>query len=429
VAEVRPFRGLRYRADASSDLAPVLCPPYDVIAPAEADALRAVSPHNAIHLELPVDQGATDRYTAAAASLAAWQAAGVLVREERPAWYAVEEEFAWGGQPHRRRGVLVLVRLAPWEDDVVLPHERTLAGPKADRLALLEACATNLSPVFLLHPPRPAAEDALWRAGAARPPLAEATLGPADRLRLWAIEADATDWGAALADARLYVADGHHRYETALRYRDERQRTSGQVPVGADYVLAYLVSTADPGLLLLPTHRCAPADGVDLAALEALLAERFSVETVPPRAGDGAAPTAALARVAAAASVGTALGIYTPGNLRIARPREAALQLLPAERAPAWRALDVAQADSLLFQPLLGSDAAERLTYTRDAAEALGRVDDGAAAFAVLLNPLGAGQMAAVAEAHERMPQKSTYFYPKLPTGLLFHRLDDLALG
>ncbi|HLI26980.1 MAG TPA: DUF1015 domain-containing protein [Chloroflexota bacterium] len=427
MADVRPLRGLRYDVARVGALAEVLCPPYDVIDAGLAAALRARSPYNAIHLELPADGPGDARYARAAARLADWEARGVLRREATPCLYPVEEEFVWAGARWRRRGVLALVRLVPWEAGEILPHERTLAGPKADRLALLRACRANLSPVFLLHPPLPAAQASLWEAAAAHPPVARVELSTHERLRLWAVSAPA-DWSAALTAARLYVADGHHRYETALRYRDELRARGERVPVGADYVLAYLVALDDPGLLLLPTHRCAPV-GIEVATLERLLAERFDCTALALDAGRAAEAVAALRHQAAARPGAAVLGVYVPGRLWLATPRPEAARWLPAERHPAWRALDVAQADGLLLQPLLGPQAAERLSYTRDAAEALARVDQGAAAFAVLLNPLTPAQMVAVAEAGERMPQKSTYFHPKLPTGLVFHRLDDHALG
>ncbi|MBX5493083.1 MAG: DUF1015 domain-containing protein [Chloroflexi bacterium] len=428
MADVRPLRGLRYDLARVGDLAHVLCPPYDVISAEAAAILRASSPYNAIHVELPTGEAGDGRYAQAAALFAEWLARGVLQRDPAPCLYPVEEEFEWAGVRRRRRGVLALVRLTAWEEGVVLPHERTLAGPKADRLALLRACQANLSPVFLLHPPLPAAQAALWEATTATPPVASARLGPDDQVRMWAVAAPSA-WCAALAPARLYVADGHHRYETALRYRDELRAQRAAVPSGAEFVLAYLVALDDPGLLLLPTHRCAPPESVERSAVERLLAERFDCTAMTLDASRVADAVAALERHGQARAGAVVLGVYTPGRLWLATPRAGAERWLPAERHPAWRALDVAQADCLLLQPLLGPDAAERLTYTRDPAEALQRVDRGAAAFAVLLNPLAPAHMVAVAEAHERMPQKSTYFYPKLPTGLLFHRLDEHALG
>jgi len=427
VAEVRPFRGLRYAPDRVPDLSTVVCPPYDVISPEEAGHLRASSPLNAVRLELPEGapepDAADSRYAAAARTLGQWRAEGILIREEQPALYLVEESFVWDGVPKQRRGVLGAVRLADWSERVVLPHERTLSGPKADRLALLRACAANLSPVFLLYRRDADAERALWQATDGAPPLLEVRAAEGVVTRVWVLTEGGEQWRAALASRSLYVADGHHRYETALRYRDERRAAGG----GAgeyDYVLSYLVAIDDPGLLVLPTHRCLPADGVDRRRLEALVAERFESEAQGLDSGDGMAVGAVLRELARRGERGTAFALYKSGGFRFLTPRAGADRWLPAERDAAWRALDVAQLESLLLEPLLGPAAPERLTYTRSATEAVGLVDSGAASGAFLLNPSPPAQIAAVADAGERMPQKSTYFYPKLPTGLVFHLLD-----
>ncbi len=435
MADVRAFRGLRYSLPQVGDLSRVLCPPYDVISAPEAQRLRAASPYNAIHLELPEalpGETGDERYRRAAATLQAWRAAGVLVRDAEPRLYAIEEAFSWpAGHPQLRRGLLAVVRLADWAERVVLPHEHTLAAPKADRLQLLRACATNISPVFLLYPPQPAAEAALWGAAATTPPQCEAQTPDGGVVRVWALSPPAgAALLAALAESRLYIADGHHRYETALRYRDERRAAAASDrPMGYDYVLSYLVSMADPGLVVLATHRWVPAERVDRQRLAALLAERFVVVARHKAPPGGLAAATALAELRRWGARHTTFGLYQAGELLLIQPCAAASRWLPAERHPAWRALDTAQVESLLLQPLLGPDAAEALAYTRDAAEALAAVDAGRAAFAVLLNPPSPAQIAAVADAGERMPQKSTYFYPKLPTGLAFHVLDDAALG
>ncbi len=430
MAEVQAFRGLRYVPQRVGPLGRVVCPPYDVISDREAAALRQASPYNAIHIELPEpepgDSTGASRYARAAALLRQWQAEGALARDERPHLYAVEERFTWEGVTHCRRGVLAAVRLADWSEHVVLPHERTLAAPKADRLELLRACATNISPVFLLHPSQPEAQAALWHAVEQRPPLTVVELGAAREERVWALGADAGDWQAMLAVGPLYIADGHHRYETALRYRDERRAGRASAPrAGWEYVLAYLVAMDDPGLLVLPTHRCLPPTLPVPGRLDALLSERFEVVARQPRAGGTGAVLKALAEWGATR---TTFALYRGGEFTLLRPRAEAARWLPADRAAAWRALDVAQLEALLLQPLLGPDAAEALTYTRDAEEAVAAVDAGIAAAAVLVNPPRPEQIAAVADAGERMPQKSTYFYPKLSTGLVFHVLDDRAL-
>jgi uncharacterized protein (DUF1015 family) len=430
MAEVRAFRGLRYARDRVGTLDAVVCPPYDVISPAQAAALRAASPYNAIHLELPepspADADGHSRYARAAAALRNWRAEGVLARDREPLLYAVEESFVWQGELRRHRGVLCVVRLANWDERVVLPHERTLAAPKADRLELLRACETNLSPVFLLQPAVHQAEAALWSAVERTPTLVETRPDEGRVTRVWAVGQDGAPWTAALSDWALYIADGHHRYETALRYRDERRAGgSGAADAGYEYVLAYLVAMDDPGLVVLPTHRCVPAGRIDPARLDALLAERFDVwaRPVPGPEPDALGPVLAELRERGAERM--TIAIYRPGELLLASPRPDAARWLPPDRAPAWQALDVAQLESLLLQPLLGPQVPEELSYTRDAAEAVRAVVSGQAAFAALLNPTTPRQIAAVADAGERMPQKSTYFYPKPSTGLVFHVLDE----
>ncbi|HLH20900.1 MAG TPA: DUF1015 domain-containing protein [Chloroflexota bacterium] len=431
MADVRGFRGLRYAPQRVGDLSAVVCPPYDVVSPREAAELRAASPYNAIRLELPEpeagDTAGLSRYRRAAETLAAWRTEGVLARDPEPVLYAIEETFAWEGTTHRRRGVMAAVRLADWEARVVLPHEHTLAGPKADRLELLRACRTNFSPIFMLYPPQPDAEAALWRAAECEAPLAEVRLPDQRQTRVWAVGRDGAALSRALAACPLYIADGHHRYETALRYRDERRAAGSDGPdAGYEFVMTYLVAMDDPGLLVLPTHRVVPAGRVPDAALDALLAERFDAEARPLAAAGGV--PGALAELARRGASGTALALYRPGVISFLQPRAEAARYLPAERLPAWRALDVAQLDSLLLRPLLGPEAAEALNYTRDAAEAVAAVDAGEAGFAVLMNATLPTQIAAVADVSERMPQKSTYFYPKLSSGLMFHVLDGAAV-
>jgi uncharacterized protein (DUF1015 family) len=423
---------LRYEPRRVGDLSAVVCPPYDVIAPREAIALRAASPYNAIRLELPEpDEGDTEgrtRYRRAAETLAAWRAEGALVREAEPCLYAIEETFGWQGRTYRRRGIMAAVGLADWDARVVRPHEQTLAGPKADRLELLRACATNFSPIFMLYPPQPEADAALWQAVEQRPPLATVNLPDDRQTRMWAFGSAAAPLSAALATSPLYIADGHHRYETALRYRDERRAgRPADARSGAEYVVTYLVSMADPGLLVLPTHRVVPAGRISGTRLEALLAERFLAETRSLAAVGGAAGVRA--ELARRGETGTTFALYRPGEVTYLQPRPDAALWHPGERLPAWQALDVAQLDSLLLRPLLGPDAAEVLIYTRDAAEAIAAVDAGDATCAVLMNATPPTQIAAVADVGERMPQKSTYFYPKLSSGLVFHVLDEIAVA
>jgi uncharacterized protein (DUF1015 family) len=433
MADVRRFRGLRYSRREVGDLGQVVCPPYDVISPAQARALRQRSALNAIHLELPEPESASapeaTKYQTAARTLQRWCAEGVLQREDAASVYAVEETFGWEQQTLRRRGILAVVRLAEWSERQVLPHEKTLAAPRADRLELLRACATNISPVFLLHSPRPKIETVMWEQVLAHPPAAELSVDEDYSIRIWSVGDLSLDWLRGLRAGALYIADGHHRYETALRYRDERSGNGAATDDAAvNFVLSYLVSLEDPGLLVLPTHRVVPRFDLDAMRLKHLIAENFDSHVVPLTHRGPREVSQVLAELRSRGAEGTTFALYQPHQVTLLTPLAAALDSMPQTRAPAWRSLDVARLESLLLTPLLGPEVAEKLRYARDAVEACNAVDTGEAEFAILLNPPTPQSIAAVADAGERMPQKSTYFYPKLPTGLVFHALDDVAV-
>ena len=422
---VQPFAGLRYDAGQVGGLARVLAPPYDVVTPAEREALERRSPYNIIHVELPAGGG--DRYERDVALLGRWRLGGALLQDAAPALYLLEERFDQAGRVRRRLGLLAAVPVLPWSSGAVLPHEHTMPGPKLDRLRLLQACRTNTSPIFLMHDdPGGRIRELLARATEAAP-AATARLGPGDiphaaaEHRLWVLD-DAhrlADLAAAFGAAQAYIADGHHRYETALTYRAQQRAAHPANPDGPwDAALMFLVAVDDPGLVALPTHRLLrDLDPARLAALPSALAGLYDLERLPP-----ALPLpAALDRLAEAGN-GALLIAGLPGGLTLARPRGDLAARLPSERSAAWRSLDVSALHALVLEPLLGLGEEEirgerHAQYTRDAAEALGAGARGAAQLAVLLNPTPPQQVCAVARARDRMPQKSTFFYPKPLTG------------
>jgi len=396
VADVAPFRALRYAEDVAGPLGRLVAPPYDVIGPDERRELLARSPYNAVHLILP-----EVAYEAVGALIADWRERGVLHRAEAPELVAWTQTFSVGAREHERRTLLAAVGLEPYERGVVRPHERTHAAPRADRLRLTRAVGANLSPVFGLYP------DPAGRAWAAARvegrPHAELVDDEGTRHRLWRL-ADpvrAADVAAALAERWILIADGHHRYETALAYRDERGE-AGRVMMG-------LTALEDPGLVVLPTHRVL-AEWPDVATA------RFDVRQVDVDA------------------LPAALGDVPPGvaALGLVRPDGAALLTRPLDGAPAAERLDTVVLERELLVPGLGADQAAltargALDYTKDAADATRRVREGAAAAAVLVRPPTTAQIAAVAEAGQTMPQKTTYFFPKLLTGIAFHLLDGVG--
>lgn len=404
VADLRPSRALRYRA-AAGPLGDLIAPPYDVITDADRADLLARSPHNAVRLELP-----DEPYEAVAELMARWEREGVLTRDDRPGITAWTQTFSLDGVTRERRTLLGTVGLEPYEARVVRPHERTHAGPKEGRLRLYRAVRTHISPVFGLYPDP---EGAVWAAaGVSGPPDAEFASDGGDVLnRVWWIDDPARlDAVTAAMDGRwILIADGHHRYETALNYQAEVRAANGGQAGPWDRVLMGVSALDDPGLVVLPTHRVLsrwPADG----------ASRLEATPVPDL-------DALLAALAAAPDDVPTLGLVTPDGMR--------LLTLPGSPGdtPAAR-LDVAVLEREVLVPDLGEDQAALshhgvLTYVKDAREAAGLVASGDAAAVFLLRPIPKAAVAAVSEAGETMPQKSTYFFPKLLTGVALHPLTD----
>jgi uncharacterized protein (DUF1015 family) len=356
VPAVRPFRALRYDEAKAGPLADLVAPPYDVIDAAARARLRTQSPFNVVHLTLPDDE------TEAARTLAEWRASGVLIEDE-PAFWALQQDYVGpDGVARTRTGLAVSLTVEPYENGVVLPHERTHRGPKEGRLRLLRATRTQLEPIFLLYEAPPPFEL----------PARDPDVG-VEGTRAWRLAPDGL--ADAFADTPLLIADGHHRYETALAVHAE-----DGTPESAQ-ILAVLVSTEDPGLTIFPTHRLA-----------------LEVNGPPPTHADVAAALADLDREPRSHAAAV---LYRPGKqISLVRGGERALDVeLVAELAPA----DV--------------------SYTPSVEDALAAVDRGDAAGAFIVRPLRIEEVFERAKRGEVLPQKSTYFYPKLLSGLLLHPL------
>lgn len=438
MADVRPLPGLRYTATA--DLAALVTPPYDVISPEAQAAYYARHPDNIIRLELgreePDGNELNDRYTRAAVTFADWRLRGILA-QDAPAFYLYEQRFTAGDTTHARTSLLARVRLEPWDAQVVLPHERTLSKPKDDRLKLLRACAANLSPIMALYDdPNGELAKRLAKARRGKPAIA-LTDETGEEHRLW-LASDAllaAHISAFFGDRQIYMADGHHRYETALAYRDEVRELRRELEASdaANFVLMALCAVEDAELVVLPTHRLlrdVPSDR--LASLDTALDAWFDQEPLP--GDDSHAWTARLAEASAGGA--TALALVRPQSATLLRLRPAGRAAMAAagtgagddHHTDAWRALDVAVLHELVLDRALGINAAavqagEHVTYTRDASAAADAVRQARAQLAALLNPTPPAQVRDVALASDRMPQKSTYFYPKLITGLVINPL------
>ncbi|MBI3977691.1 MAG: DUF1015 domain-containing protein [Chloroflexi bacterium] len=438
MAEVRSFRALRYDPSRVPSPASVVCPPYDVIDPAEQGRLYEASPYNAVRIELgrfePGDDEQHNRYTRAADALRRWQQAGVLRRDAEDALYVYEQTFHHRGQILTRRTIFAAVRLEDWQRRVVLPHERTMAAPKADRLRLLEATGVQLSPIYgLFEDPGHAVHRAFDRVALRQPPALDFVWSGDERQRLWVV----TDrsvigaFSAALSDRQIVIADGHHRYETALRYRDRRRLDGGgDADAPWNFILMGLTAVDDPGVVVLPTHRLVGGTPLPADELERGLAHWFDLESWLLAAED---PLADIHRLLdALAGLGRELHVFglceRGERLSLARLRDPDVMddMAGPGRSDAWKHLDVSIAQTLILQGALGmSPGAEgRLTYTRDEEVALSELRAGRAWLAIFLNPTRVDQVVAVARAGDVMPEKSTYFHPKLLTGLVFYPLD-----
>jgi uncharacterized protein (DUF1015 family) len=434
VPDIRPFRALRYDPATIGDPSLVVAPPYDVIDAREEERLLARHLANVVRLDKPSEQPgdeADDRYRRAARTLAAWRSDGTLHKDPHPSIYLYEQTYLVPGTDvvRTQRGFFARLRLHAFDEGAVLPHERTMSGPKEDRYKLLRATGVNTSPVVALYD---------GAGGAGRSVLDAVMAGAADvdltdedgvRHRLWAMSADGdaaetvAPLLAAASRGAVTIADGHHRYETALRYRDERRMSrSCEEDPPFDYILTLFVDAAGEPLTVLPTHRIVRGLGDDGAA--ALLDKVETLFEVQPEAS-----SADLRRRFEAAGLASGgegrFGLWTrAGGALLTARREAFEELLP--EGGALRSLDVSLLGAAL-ERLAGIDGdavtAGAIEYTKSAGEAIERVEaglDGADA-AFLLEPTPVAAVLAVAADGDVMPQKSTYFYPKALTGLVIN--------
>ncbi len=421
MAEIEPLRALHYDLRRTGGLQDVVAPPYDVIDAEQRAALAAQSPYNVVALDLPESGPEGDRYAHAAALLRTWRAEGILIRDDAPALWPLEQDYVGPDATARtRRGVLARVRVEPYGPGRIRPHERTHPGPKQDRLDLTRATRTNLSPIFaLFSDPGGAAWEAL-RSATAQAPWSRTTDPDGTVNRLWRTsDPDAIERVRLAAScAELLIADGHHRYETARVYADE---IGGE---GAHrYVLMCLVALQDSGLTVFPTHRL--VRGLTPARRQALasaIARDFDSTELTTR--DALAPPHGdQVRIGYFDSISR-----RPRMLTLKRPEIAAAAL--PDRSAAYCRLDTAVLEALILKRALGMtdaqiDHLEGLGYARDDQQALELVDAGEYDVAFFMAPMPVASVQAVTAAGEILPPKSTYFFPKVPTGLVFNELFD----
>ncbi|MCF8012609.1 MAG: DUF1015 domain-containing protein [Clostridiales bacterium] len=443
MATIIPFSGTRYNENTAGKLSALIAPPYDVINQEEQKELYNNNPYNVIRLEYgetyDKDNDNVNQYARAAGFFNEWKKRGILINDDQPALYFYQQEFEVAGMKLTRSGFFAGVKLEPYEKKVVVPHEETIPKHKKDRLELMQNCKANFSPVFgLFADKEKLVDNLLFSASSSKKPDVEFIEG--DQVhRMWLI----TDSGVieqvqgCMQQRQVFIADGHHRYETALNYRDERRQEEPGAEPGTrpyDYVMMTLVNLYDPGLIILPTHRLVKSVSQIDKFLD-LLEEDFNIEQLDlqkyyaaPHLLEDTLMSRANMTYKSSVKDAFVFALYTGKDLFLLtlKSKDVLRSKMPGDKSMYWNELDVSVLHELVLQRHLGIGARERasgdyLNYTRDASEVFREVDSGSCDIGVFMNPTMTSEVLQVAGQGERMPQKSTFFYPKLITGLLIN--------
>lgn len=435
MAIIKPFRGLRYNQGVITDMASVMTPPYDVISPQEQERYYQIHPNNIIRLDfgkdLPGDSEKANKYTRAAEFFRAWRKEGILRQEDSPAIYIYDQEFLSGNIWLTRRGFIALVRLEPFDKGSIYPHEQTLPGPKADRLKLTQSCRANLSSIFALFPDETNEIDAALLAMTSTKPEVDFVDDTGVKNKLWVIkEKQAIDrLVGRMKEKPLFIADGHHRYETALVYKEQMQKEHGgsQADLPSDYVMMVCVSMNNKGLKILPAHRLVRnIKDFRLDRILPVLHESFQIELL----GKGCAVKDCMARLNNAPE--THAFIMYAGQedayYKLSLNNEKIIDTIFANDHPEWRHLDAGILHGVIINKVLGIAAddvtiKEYVKYVKEETEAVSLVRSGQYQLAFFLKPTRIEQVKEIASARKVMPPKSTYFYPKLITGIVINSL------
>lgn len=434
MVDVQPLRALRYTQEKVGNLSQVITPPYDVISPDAQVRYYERSPYNSIRLELgqahSSDNSLNTVYTRAAATFAEWRLQGILYQQALPCYYLYQQRFSHDGRTYTRTSLLARVRLEPWSARVVLPHEYTLQRAKDDRLNLYRACATNFSPIMSVYDDPQGHVRHLLRSYATHPEVHVVDEQSEEHLLQPISDPEhITHIHDFFTQRQLYIADGHHRYETALAYRQEilEQRKELFPDDGVNFTLMALIDIEDPGLLVLPTHRLLFGLREDVLAnlSPTSLGRYFAVHVVDTAQTN----ESILHLLAEAESQQPTFVVSTQEQTVLLQLNQAGKNVMESSgHSPAWNSLAVAIAQRLLLQELLGLTEQEmaagtHVRYSHDAQQVFQAVQNGEAQAALLLHATPLRQVSRVAQADDRLPQKSTYLYPKLTTGLVMNPL------
>jgi len=426
LADVRPFRGVRYNTRSAGDLSTLLCPPFDVISEAERERLYAGSPFNVIRLEWgrdePGDTPGNDWYARAAALQSEWLASGVLQEADSPSMYVIEETFSFADNDYVRQGLISAVRLVDFDSGVVLPHEFTRPGPKVDRLELMRSAKANYSPLMVLYRDPDSAVAMVMKRAMAGESVADAAPDGLPSMRLWRISdsSDIESITLALADTQLYMADGHHRYETALTYLEEvrAERTVGP-DEAVNFRLMTLISVEDPGLLLLGYHRMLEnATDDELTRFREYVTGAFDLEDRGPIDPSSAADLEKALNAMPQDQVAIGFAGIEPGRLQIGVKRS------PADAVDELQASDYVRLHGEVIRSTFAPDREQAvIAFEHNAADVLRSVAGGASQVGFVMRAVPIGPFETIVKRGQRLPSKSTYFHPKLHTGAVIQSL------
>lgn len=427
MAEIKGYKGLRFNCEKAGKIEELVCPPYDIISDQQREEYIKTNPHNIIRLELPKGD---DKYNKAAEILKDWLEKGILVKEDKPAIYIYEEEFTAYGERKAIKGIICRVKLEEFSKGIILPHEFTLSKAKEDRLSLMKATNCNFSQIYSLY--MDGGKNTLGKIDSLSKSEPDIQLQDNDNVthRMWIIkdEKAIADICSDFADRKLYIADGHHRYETALNYRNYlREQGLAKEGDACDYQMMMLVDMEHPGLVVFPTHRL-------VRNLDSFNAERVI---------DGCKEYFDVTEHSDINTIeSTLMELYNQGKkayafycggssykLLVLKDTNIIKKLLP-NASTATQQLDVTILHTLILEKIFGIDAENmakqiNLTYTKIFDEAISSVQQGNSQCAFILNPTRVSEIREVASNGEKMPQKSTYFYPKMITGLVMNQLED----
>jgi uncharacterized protein (DUF1015 family) len=435
VAEIRPFPGLRYNQSIVKDISTVICPPYDVISASLHEDLHKRNKNNFIRLEdakkSPDDSPTNNKYTRTAATLAQWLEKKILVPEKNPAIYLHEHYFRLQGKYGMRWGIIARVRLEEWDKMIIRPHENILSAPKEDRQNLLRVLKVNTSPVLMMYQDPERKIAAALAKETSKKQVIDTTIPEGDRHKVWAITDTAVInlIAGVMAKQPFYIADGHHRYTSALTYRREQMAVNpGLSPDDAvNFVMTTLVDFTDPGLIILAPHRVIRGLSKSiLAEVMTKLGTFFEITELPANNAD------AWQKLDSAMSQPDSirLGLFGPGADKfyvLKLSNEAILAEIMPQQSDIYRCLDVSVLDHVILNKILGlsidGTTEDRVSFSHDRLESMKEVLEGKQQLVFFLKPVRPERIKMVSDANEKMPRKSTYFYPKAPAGIVVNPL------